>query len=163
MKLMDNLNQQWSGLNRRDQLSLKVLAAFLAVLLVWFGLIQPIENMKERNRSELERRLELNSWLQEMGPQAKLISGNRVAPSTDAVENLSTRVIQLARQHGLVLKKFENDNQGGLRVWFEQVPFESLSKMLAQLQQSGIVASQMTIERQNAAGVVDARGLLSNS
>lgn len=163
MSTVDSLRQQWYSLSKRDQLSLKILTAFLAIMLLWFGLVQPVEGLKERYQSELTRRQELNSWLQEMGPQAKLISGNRIAPASNQEGNLSTRVIQLARQHGLVLKKFENDNQGGIRVWFEQVPFESLSKMLVQLNQSGIVANQMTIERQTASGVVDARGLLSSS
>ncbi len=160
---LKNLLNQFDQLSSRDQLALKGLGGFAVVLIIYFALVSPIFGAKSDAQTMLSNRIDLYSFLNDVGPRAKA-NARAAGSSSNRNSNvaISSTVTRTFSQNQITLQKFENDNNGGLRIWVENVPFDKFAQSLARLETShGIVATQVTIESEGKSGVVSGRGVLA--
>jgi general secretion pathway protein M len=132
----------WASRTPRERVMLIVMACLLAVVLVWYGLIQPLRNgaaAAGQARSESARRLD-----------EAVAAGRRIetlqarfgaARSPQALEAL---VVESAAQDGVTLDRLQADG-AILTVWADAADPKTFLAWLARLQsQSGVGVTNFT-------------------
>ncbi len=152
--------QYYQSLERRDQLALKGLSAFLALLLVYFALWQPINNFRDEGLSDRDTQLSLLSYMRQTEAEARAASqsgGNRQLSG----QSLLTQVSSTAQRYGIKANRLQPEGDSAVSVWFDNVAFNDLIRWLQHLERSqGIVVRQLSVDRQEKSGRVNARIVL---
>jgi len=148
-------SQWYLALAQRDRLIVKAVAAVLVVAMIFLLIYAPLLKARKNAASALQKNVGLYNQLAE--------NAYRFG-STDtqaAGGSLLTVVTRQAKAAGLSLSRYEQDGKG-LRVWLDNVSFDDAITMLESLQsKSGVVASQINIDKTDRSGVVDIRATLS--
>ena len=116
--------RRYRELTARDQLIVKLLAYAVVALLIYSWVWKPINSRLNSAESRYQQQQSLLSWVKRNEPLARAAaSSTRSTGSGTGNQSLLSVVGTSARQKGLELKRFEPENNGGLRVWLENVPF----------------------------------------
>lgn len=147
----------YEALSARDQLIVKALSGFIAVCLFIILVIQPLIANQETYENRLNKSVKTYELLAEnahkFGPAKK-------GGSSSGGPVLAT-VTAEAKRSGIELKRFEPDNDG-LRVWLENVSFDSAIRWLEELTTThGIQISQINVDRSGNPGRVNIRASLT--
>lgn len=156
--------QQYQALPDRDRLALKVLAAALCVVMLYFVLWLPAQNFKNESLSQLESARDLQGLVQANQATLGQLGGSagNAAPALDG-QQLVGAVTNMARQQGVALKRFEPSGNDSVKVWLEQVPFDKAARWLALLNKKlGISVKQITLEADDKPGIINARMTLGS-
>ncbi|HQV42050.1 MAG: type II secretion system protein M [Moraxellaceae bacterium] len=140
------LRKRWLQLAPREQLPLLILAGFVFVLMLIYGIWWPSHKAAESARIAHENNRQLVTWMQANAVRA------RAAPSASG-ESVLGAVNSVAGSTGLTLSRIEPEGDSAVRVWVERADFNTIASWLGQLGQSGIVASEIQVEKQSAGGV----------
>lgn len=151
--ISDPARQWWQGQSDRDRAALSLLAIALLIAVVVFGLITPVYKLKQSRLSELDSAQETYRQLQDLAPLA-LAQGSQ--PSQQATTDLNSEIRRQAARNGFEIQRFEPSGEG-LRVWIEDVRFNSVVLWLGALEQKSISHSELTMEDRATAGLVSAR------
>ncbi|OLU17138.1 hypothetical protein BVH01_11340 [Pseudomonas sp. PA1(2017)] len=146
------LAQRWLHLPRRERLALTVLAGFLAVVLLYVMVWQPVIKRLDRAREYYQSQQVLYTYIQE---NASRVQERGSAKVTLEPEQLQGLVTATAQQRGLPLERLDNDGSG-LLISMAKVPFEPLLLWLSELQSKGVRLSDVNLDRADT-GRVDAR------
>jgi len=150
-----------ASLESRERMMLAAGAALLALLLIYVLVLAPIRSDYNSLKQSVTEQQATVAWMQESaqtiqrlrssgGGAVKGLEGRSLLAVTDAT----------ARASGLgpALKRVEPEGGNSVRVWLEGAPFDVFIKWLGTLRnQHGVVASSVSLERNEAAGRVDAR------
>lgn len=143
------------GLSARDQRAVILLALFFALITAWFGIWQPLQNAKERNRLSYQAATQDYQWMQE---HAAFIS--HTAAPTPISENtpLLTTASNSALQHAITIAHAEEvGGNNSFRFTIENTPFEKIILWLDSLQrESGIRCNAIAVESDPTSGTVKA-------
>ena len=129
-----------------------MLAGFLALVLLYVMVWQPIIKRLDRAREYYQSQQVLYTYIQENAPKVR---GAGVTKVTLEPEQLQGLVTATAQQRGLPLERLDNDG-GGLLISMAKVPFEPLLLWLSDLQSKGVRLSDVNLDRADT-GKVDAR------
>lgn len=149
------------SLESRERMLLAAGAALLALLLIYVLVLAPIRTDYQQLKKSVTEQQATAAWMQESaqiiqslgssdGGAARGLGGRSLLSVTDAT----------ARASGLgpALKRVEPEGGNSVRVWLEGASFDVFIKWLVTLNnQHGVAASSVTLERNEAAGQVDAR------
>jgi general secretion pathway protein M len=153
--------KQWlEGLEPRERL-LYAAAAIVAGLLLVFVLIwKPIHSGYELLGNNVTEQRETLVWMQQSAHKVSQLRGGSGPAKGLGGRSLLAVTDSTARAGGLgpALKRVEPEGSSGVRVWLDGASFDELIKWLGTLSTShGIDADSVTMERNDAAGRVNAR------
>ena len=143
----------------RDQLSLTILAIFLLVLFVIFGLISPASNYMSSAEKKHQRSLEKLSWMQtnKVGVVQLLKQRTQRDPGQSllGIANSSSKTFQIS------FKRYEPVGDNGLSLWMENISFNRMVLWLERLDKRyGISVTEISVDRQEQQGLVNVRLVL---
>ncbi len=160
-----NALKQYEMLSSRDQAALKVLSLVVLVLLLYFFMWVPAHSFMSQSQQSLESARELLALVQEnkqLLAQSNQQAQSGSVPALDS-QQLVSSVTNLAKRHGLVLKRFEPSGERELKVWLEDASFDKMVAWLGDLKKNlGVTAEQVSVEKEDAEGLVSARLTLAS-
>lgn len=156
---LEPLMTRWQGLPDRDRRALSVLLVTGALLVLWFGIVNPTLNWRESTRSDLRAAEETYRQLVERSPLAMATPGSSTQASV-AGGSLNAEVRNQANRFGVVIQSFEPDGQQ-IRVRVDRVRFTNLMRWLGALEARDITAAQLTLEATDRAGQVSVQASFS--
>lgn len=157
----------WRQLPTRDRRTLAVGAVVVALLLGWALLWHPLA----RKRTELERTLDGQrrelAWVQASTAEvARLHAAGARSGAAREGKSLLALADASARAAGLAqaLKRVEPAGPASVRASFENAGFDALVGWIEQLSRDyGIEAVDLSVERADGIGIVDARVTLQDA
>lgn len=149
--------QAWfARLDRREQLSLLVLAVVIGLYLVWVVLWSPIaamrDRMAEQNTAAAAALVRVDTLVAEL-QQARATAG----PGGQQRSNLTALVNQSTGRFGLSVNRLQPGSRGDLQVRLENARFADLIAWLHQLELGeGLLLEEVAITQAGSAGFVNA-------
>lgn len=157
MKFMDDIRHYLDGLEPRERNMLLTGAAAIALTLVYLAIIEPMQLYHRNLASQVSGQRETVSWMRgvaerlgpQRGPQRETIAAGSLLATVDAAAKRS--------ELGRSLQRITQDAGNSVRVRLEGASFDSLLLWLEGLDQRyGILPSDVSVERADAAGQVNA-------
>lgn len=157
MTAIEQLRQRYEALEPRERRFLVFGAIALAVILLFLGVVQPLQQYRENAEARVVAHRDLVAWmrgavdvLRERGPAlAPAARGGSLL----ALADTSARAAGLAQS----LQRIQQDGENAVRVRLESASFDSLVLWLDNLEKrSGVTASELMVDRAEAAGRVNA-------
>jgi len=155
---LQQLLERYYHLSVRDQLALKGLSVFFALLILYAGIWLPANNYFEDRSLFHQKQTELYQYLLSTEKEARVSSGN----SKTAVggQSMLQTVSRSAQKFSLKPDRLQPEGSQGVNVMFNDVSFNTLIQWLQSLNQQGFSVRQISIERGDLPGVVTARMVL---
>lgn len=155
------LRRQYEMISARDRLMLNGLALFLGVVIGYFVLLAPAFNAVEKAQQNLAAKQELLSWMKSNEHRAKSVNKTSKGTGRRPGQSLLALINQTSGRHQVVLKRYEPDGSDKLRVWVEDVPFNSLMRWLNNLQSKyNVGVLNISIDSQKEPGIINAKVVL---
>lgn len=156
----------WEGLQVRERYALLIGIAVLLLLSVWLA-ANSLSASVERKQQHVEALREDVAWMRRAAAEAAGLqgagTGGATALSGSALLVLADESVK-TQGIGGSLRRIQPEGQAAVRVTFEGVGFTDLLRWLDVLvERHGVEVSGFAVERQAAAGVVNARVTLETS
>ncbi|HEX7031102.1 MAG TPA: type II secretion system protein M [Gammaproteobacteria bacterium] len=157
MKGLDEIRQRFHELEPRERQFLIGGAIALVVILFFLAVVQPLLQYRDGAADDVAGKRDLVAW---MRGAAEVLRGRGPAAATvDTSGSLLALADSSARATGLAnaLQRIQQDGDDAVRVRLEGASFDALILWLDGLQNRyGVVASEMTVDRADGAGLVNA-------
>ena len=155
---IEQSKQRYQQLEKRDRLALNSLSAFLGLMLVYFMVWSPANSYVEQSRQNYQRQAALLSYLRASEAKARQTNGNSSAAVSG--QSLLSRLSSSAGRFNIKPNRLQPEGTDGVSVWFSEVGFNELIRWLENLGNEGFTVKQISIDRQEASGLVNARIIL---
>lgn len=157
--MIEQLMQYWRELEQRERQMLLLGGITIGLTLVYLLAIEPLQQYHAALETSVERKRERVAWMQAAAQElAKLQPASSASRNIDT-GSLLTLVDSSARSSLLAnsLKRVQQDGDAAVRVRFEAAGFDDLLLWIGNLeQQYGVRVDDITLERADAPGRVDA-------
>jgi general secretion pathway protein M len=161
---MDKLREKWLSLNPRERLYVSVAGIVVLVAVVYFWLINPLNNAVATTQSQLAYQQDLLTWMQ---PRVQSLrgqqkSGQQAVPisTTELLPTIDQRLKNAAFASNI--DSVTQNNANDVRITLKDVPFDELLNWLAtQWQTSHINVTALDVQRGSKLGLVDANVVLT--
>ncbi|MGR6873902.1 type II secretion system protein GspM [Pseudomonas sp. HK3] len=154
--LYKSAHEWYSQLAARDQLIVKALLVFMLIALVFAWVWQPVVDGKVKAEKKFNTEMSFHKKIKE---NAHLFASSNAGVVTSG-SSILTIVNSTAKVKNIQLKRFEPDGKTGLRIWLDQVNFNSVIDWLELLETTrGIKVEQISIDKVNS-GIVNVRAVL---
>jgi general secretion pathway protein M len=152
---MNRLSAWYAGLQEREQRMVAIGAVTVALLVLAFGILWPLQSALSSAEQRNAAKREDLSWMQANAPLIRA-AGNQVAADTG--EAPVVLVDRVGREAGLAgALRGTQPNGGGVRVQLEAAPFDTLVAWLATLDERyGLSIESITLDRAARPGAVNA-------
>ena len=152
---MNKLRTWYGGLQEREQRMVAVGAVVVAVLILMFGILMPLQSAVSNSVARNATKREDLAWMQVNAAEVRS-AGNQVA--VDTGEAPVVLVDRVGREAGLAdALRGTQPNGTGVRVQLEAAPFDVLVTWLATLDERyGLAIESITLDRAARPGVVNA-------
>jgi general secretion pathway protein M len=161
-----NYRKQYEMLSTRDRLALKIMAAVLIAVLIYSMLWLPAQKFMHSAEVKLAQNKQLLSLVtKNSSTLASLAQQSRAGGAARTLDSqqLVSSVTNLARQKGVVLKRFEPSGENKLKVWVDDASFDKVITWLSALKKTlKVTVEQISIEKDDAPGQISARLTLSS-
>lgn len=155
--LAQKLWAHYESASPREQLSLKVLGAFLAVVILLLLVIMPLHRFNTTAIADYRAQQETLSWMQ---ANRSAIGSSTLKPRAQG-DTLQSLANQQARNLGLAIQRYEPSGDKAVTMTLQLVPFNRVVQWLDVLERDyGIVAIEFTASRRDEPGMVDVRVVL---
>ena len=145
------------ALPERDRLVVKSVASLLVAALIFVLVFAPLMRTNQTLQAGLEKRLAVYELIADN--EGRFGGVSSVSASSTSGPLLS-RVTQSARRSGIKLDRYEQDGKG-VRIWLDKVKFDQFIGWVESLgSQHHIYVSQISLDRDDAAGWADVRATL---
>ena len=147
----------YSALDDRERLMVNALAVFLAVVVILTQILLPSMAYKDQAKKRYQSALEDYQWMQANAP--KHSASSVVLVTGD--QSMISKVTNAAKSTSLTFKRYDNLDENRLRVVVEQQSFKQVLAWLQYLEKNyAISVTEISVDRQESAGVVNVRVLL---
>lgn len=154
------MQSRYSQLEKREQVALLLMSAFLGVVILYFAIWTPVYSYLDDSRIDYDRYSKLLSYLQSTESQAKAAAQGGAEPALTG-QRMLTAVSRTAQNVGITPTRMQPEGNGGVSVWFDSVSFTQLMLWIERLEsRQGIVVRQITIDRREVPGQVSVRVVL---
>jgi len=163
---MINLQKQYEMLSGRDRVALNTLAVVLFFVLSYYLLWQPAHQYMRDAESDIARSEQLLVLVRQnrsvLASMAKSGAQQGKRSSLDS-QQLVSSVTNLAKRHGVTLKRFEPGGEREIKVWIDDASFDKIMLWLKALGSSlQVTVEQISVEKGEAPGRVSARLTLAS-
>ena len=159
--LIEELKSRFFELEKRERNALLGLLCFLAVIVFYLFIWQPVYQFVEDAERAYDRHLNLLEYLKSTEEQAR--SSKKQAKPVQDGKSLLTTVSRTAQTVGVNPNRIQPEGANSVGVWFDNVAFTRLMLFLERLESGQrIVVRQITIEGQEEPGKVSSRVVLRN-
>ena len=153
----------WQQLSPREQRIVSAAAAFVFISLFYFVYWQPLQDNITMTQTRIEAQTSNLQTMQSMAARIQQQSNGASRRSVSDSSSMLAIIERTANQKQLKssLQKIQPEGQGGVRIWLEDIAFDDLVSWLDLLDSKhGITVSDISLERDAKAGLVDGRILL---
>jgi general secretion pathway protein M len=149
------LNDWYSGLQAREQRMVLIGAVLVGVLILFGGVLLPLETAVSTAVKTKETRREDLAWMRVNAPEIRA-GGTALAPDTG--EAPVVLVDRVGREAGLgTAMRGTQPSGAGVRVQLEAAPFDTLVTWLATLEERhGLAIESISVDRAARPGLVNA-------
>ncbi len=159
LPLVRKAYDRFRALEKRDRFAAKSLGLFLLVMILWFGLWEPSARFAADARSDRDRQEQLLSWMNKTRGEARVSGPDTRQRATG--QTLLTIVSRTAQEFQIKPNRLQPEGDANVSVWFDEVGFNDLVRWLQSLdRKEGISVQQISVDRQEKPGVVNARIVL---
>jgi general secretion pathway protein M len=156
----------WNSLSPRDRHTLRI-GAFVAVALLGWALIwHPLARKRAQLEQDIENQRRDLAYVQRGAAEVGKLRGVSVRAQGDrAGKSLLALADATARAAGLdtSLKRVEPASERSVRVSFESASFDALAQWLQTLSDYGVEATELSADRAEGLGLVNARVTLQDA
>ena len=152
---MNKLSSWYAGLQSREQRMVAVGGISVAVLILLFGILMPLQSAVSSAVKRNETKREDLAWMRVNAPEVRASGGQLPADTGEAPVVLVDRI---GREAGLgTALRGTQPNGTGVRVQLEAAPFDTLVAWLATLDERyGLAIESITVDRTAQPGTVNA-------
>lgn len=152
---MNKLRAWYGGLQEREQRMVAVGSVILAILILVFGILMPLQSAVSNSVARNATKREDLAWMQVNAAEVRSAGNQGAADTGEAPVVLVDRV---GREAGLAgALRGTQPNGTGVRVQLEAAPFDALVTWLATLDERyGLGIESITLDRAARPGVVNA-------
>jgi len=159
--VIETFRARYLALESRERLAVLTLSAFFCILLFYSLIWQPLHEFQASSSEKLERQTELLQIMRASESDARASIGNSAAAPTG--QSLLTQVSRTSQQFGIKPNRLQPEGSDAVSVWFDEVNFNDLIKWLASQSQAGMSVRQISIDREELPGKVNARIVLRSN
>ena len=153
------------GLTPRERTLVKYAGSALILFIFYLSIIEPITSRYERNKKNVEAATKTLLWMKAAAEEVKQLRGSSSLPNRPQGKQLILSMVDSsARKAGLgsVMKRVQPEGESGVRVWFENAPFDELVKWLSVIElKNGLLVNEINIEQTESIGLVNVRVFLN--
>lgn len=158
------MREYFENLSQRERYFVIAAGAALVLFLLYAMLWRPVVgNARDVQQRIAAQESELQ-WMRQAAAEARTLRGSaRGGDAGASGGSLLSLVERTARQGRLApaVRRVQPEGQQGVRIWLENAAFDDLLVWLHQLAAThGVGLSEIAVERQPAAGIVNGRLLL---
>lgn len=128
---MQQVKQWFYGLETNEQKIVLFAAGFFSLLLLFFGLIKPLNDSVNRLQVQVDSRQSSVSKWQEAMPQ--LLASRGQAGQGKNNQPLSTLISSTTRRFNLKVSRVQEKKSEQIQVWFDNVSFKDFLRWSAEL------------------------------
>jgi len=153
---MNKFRLWWDARATREQLYLVVGGVIALFLIIYLGIISPINSTVANLQTTVQQQQSLAQWLTPRVPVLqRLIGSSSVAQPVTATNLLATVDTRLKQtQFARSVTEISQSDASSVRITFNAVPFDDLLQWLAQQwQQSRIAVTQIDVQKSGDAGL----------
>jgi general secretion pathway protein M len=152
---MNKLRAWYDGLQQREQRMVSIGGVVVAVLVLLFGLLIPLQSAVSNAVARNAAKREDLAWMQVNATEIRAAGGGL---ATDTGEAPVVLVDRVGRESGLGnALRGTQPNGSGVRVQLEAAPFDTLVAWLATLDEHyGLAVESITVDRAARPGIVNA-------
>lgn len=155
----------FQGLTLRERTMVKYAAVVLIIFVAYLSIIEPISSSYAKNKKNVEAATKTITWMKEAANEIQQLRGGVSLPNRPQGKQLILSTVdRSARKAGLgsVMKRVQPEGESGVRVWFENAPFDELVKWLAVVEsENGLSVNEINIEQTESTGLVNVRVFLN--
>lgn len=153
--------KQYEMLPVRDRSILKVVGGVSLLCVIYFAMWVPASEFMVNAERDLEQNTKLLMLVKQN--KALLAAMSRSSGPSSSSANLTSQqlvssVTNLAKKHGVMLKRFEPSGDKKIKVWVDNAPFDKMITWLSALKKSlNIEVEQISVEKDDVEGQVSSR------
>ncbi|MGY0611315.1 MULTISPECIES: type II secretion system protein GspM [unclassified Luteimonas] len=145
MTIDTRIRSWWRGREPRERVMLAVMAALLAAFAWWYGLLWPLQALREGAEDRHARAI---AGVQQVEAEVAMLAGSRGSSPPAGGEALQRRILDSVREAGLAPSRQRSAADGAFVLDFERVASPALHGWLGQLAgRDGIAPSSLRVER----------------
>lgn len=160
------MKQWFLTLTQRERILVQAAASVVAIFLAYLLIIEPISSTYEQNKKNVASSMETLQWMRMAAQEVKeLNGGHAVNAGSKGKQFILSTVDRSAKSAGLgsVMKRVQPESDTGVRVWFENAPFDELIKWLSTVESKhGLSVTEINIEKTESTGLVNVRVFLNS-
>ena len=157
--MMERMKILWGERSPREQWMLGVMFALLAGIILWLGVMRPLEAAKVSARDALSEATERNAQIRMKVKLLKSLPRN-ASPASSPMP-LDQLVGQSAGEAGLTLERAQAQGSGRIEIAVASVRPVALFSWLASLEEQGVRVETMSARPSPTAGSVSVQALLT--
>jgi len=157
---LDPYLEKFNSLENREKNALLALMMFFVALILYFAIWSPVYAYHQDSLQKRDRQFSLIQYMRASEKQARSSSSNPKAKPKG--QSLITEISNSARQLGIKPSRMQPEGDSTVSVWFNDVVFNDLINWIVRLnEREGVGIQQISIDRQDNPGTVNARLVLS--
>lgn len=157
--MMEKIKHYFYSLSEKDQKALKLLALFIAPLLLYILIINPSFTYYTEAKTNYQDSHELLAWIE---ANKTNISTAKSTPTTASNLPLSQFVSTSADENNINISRLQPQGENSVRIWLSEAEFPALTKWLLTLTDKGLKIISITVDKTPISGVVNAQCLITN-
>jgi general secretion pathway protein M len=157
--MMEKIKHYFNNLSEKDQKALKLLALFIAPLLLYFLIIKPSFTYYTEAKTGFQESRELLTWIS--SHKTNIPTANS-SPTTASHLPLSQFVSTSADENNISISRLQPQGQNNVRIWLSETEFSALTTWLLMLTDKGLKISAITVDKTPISGVVNAQCLITS-
>ena len=128
MQVLD-LQKQYEALTPRDRLILKASTIIISLCILYFAMWVPANTYMDNARLDVEQNTKLLLLVKQNKAQLSAINSLQGGASSKKAltsQQLVSSVTNLAKQNGVMLKRFEPSGDKKIKVWVDNASFDKM-------------------------------------
>lgn len=137
-----------NGLGARDRKALFALLIAFGLVVIYYGVYQPLKSSQADAISFHQQQKELVLWLEQVAPVFAKQNGMGKPASATTDQSLLALVNNIAKTNELTIKRMQPEGDDKIRIWLENVSFNATMIALETFEKdNGLIISELTVER----------------
>lgn len=157
------MKEWFLSLTAREQTMVQYAGIAVTIFIVYLLIINPIASNYSKNKKNVATATETLSWMKSAALEVKQLGGGVSSNRPKGKQFTLSMVDSSAKKAGLgsVMKRVQPEGDLGVRVWFENAPFDELIKWLSTIEsKNGLSVNEINIEETESTGLVNVRVFL---